>query len=387
MILLDKPYVSTFLQKTARDMGIPVLNCSNNRELVSITDLETVNEDEFLKIAKAKSPLLLYCNSENSLQWIYRNLQCTGIPRAIEMFKDKVRFRELVQQIYPHFLFKEVPYDQLSNVDTSKINKPFIIKPSIGFFSMGVHKVSADHEWGSIIGLIQVEMEKVKGLYPTEVMNSSKFIIEEYIEGAEYAMDAYYDNNGDPVILNILEHPFSSNGDVSDRIYFTSKQIIKKYLIAFTEVLTSIGKATGISNFPVHVEVRVDKSGNVMPIEVNPMRFAGWCTTDIAYYAYGINVYEYYFNQKRPNWDHILKTDDHKLYCLVVADIPGDINLAEIEGINYKAYLSNFSNLLEFRKVDHKQYPVFAFSFISVECDLKEVNEILKLDSRQHIYE
>ena len=386
MILLDEPYVSTFLQKTARDMGIPVLNCSNDRELISITDLKTVNENEFLNIAKTKSPLLLYCNSENSLQWIYRNLEDTGIPRAIEMFKDKVRFRKLVQQIYPHFLFKDVSYNELPNVDTSKIKKPFIIKPAIGFFSMGVHKVSSDDEWESIVGLIQDEMVKVKGLYPTEVMNSSKFIIEDYIEGAEYAIDAYYDNNGDPVILNILEHPFSSNGDVSDRIYFTSKQIISKYRIAFTEVLTSIGKATGISNFPVHVEVRVDQRGNVIPIEVNPMRFAGWCTTDLAFYAYGINVYEHYFNQKRPDWDEILKTDDQKLFCLVVADIPGDINLEAIEAINYEGYLSNFSSLLEFRKVDHKKYPVFAFSFISVDGDSNEVNEILKLDSRQYIY-
>ena len=386
MIILDKPYVSTFLQKTARDMGIPVLNCSNDRKLISITDLKTVNENEFVDIAKTKSPLLLYCNSENSLQWIYKNLKYTEIPRSIRLFKDKVMFRKLVQEIYPHFLFKEVSYYQLRNVDTSKLKKPFIIKPAIGFFSMGVHKVSEDKEWEPIIELIEDEMNNVKGLYPTEVMNSSKFIIEEYIEGAEYAIDAYYDSKGDPIILNILEHPFSSNGDVSDRVYFTSKNIIRKYLIAFRDVLTSIGKATGISNFPVHVEVRVDKSGNVIPIEVNPMRFAGWCTTDLAYYAYGINVYEHYFHSKRPDWDEILKIDDNELYCLVVADIPGDINYKEIKGINYKAYLSNFSNLLEFRKINYKEYPVFAFSFISVECNSNEVNNILKLDSRQYIY-
>ena len=386
MIILDQPYVSIFLQKAARDMGIPVLNCSNNRELISLTDLKTVDENEFLKISKTKSPLLLYCNSENSFHWIYRNLKHTGIPRAIEQFKDKVMFRKLVKEIYPHFLFQEVLYDQLSNVDTSKIKKPFIIKPAIGFFSMGVHKVTGDDEWESMLGLIQTEMDKVKGLYPTEVMNSSKFIIEEYVEGAEYAIDAYYDSNGDPVILNILEHPFSSNGDVSDRIYFTSKEIIRKYLIAFKDVLTSNGKATGISNFPVHVEVRVDKSGKVIPIEVNPMRFAGWCTTDLAYYAYGINVYEYYFQQKRPDWDQILKLDDHKLYCIVVGDIPGDINSKEIKGINYEAYLSNFSNLLELRKIDYKQYPVFSFSFISVECNSNEVDKILRLDSRPYIY-
>ena len=386
MIILDKPYASTFLLKTARDMGIPILDCSDVTESSSLTGLKTVNENEFMNIAKTKSPLILYCNSENSFQWTNKNLKQTEIPRGIEIFKDKVTFRKLVKQIYPHFLFEEVSYEQLSKLDTTKIKKPFIIKPAIGFFSMGVHKVNGDNEWESIIGLIQDEMDKVKGLYPTEVMNSSKFIIEEYIEGSEYAIDAYYDNNGDPVILNILEHPFSSNGDVSDRIYFTSKKIIKKYLSTFKNVLSLIGKATGISNFPVHMEVRVDKNGNVIPIEVNPMRFAGWCTTDIAYYAYGINVYENYFHQSRPDWEQILKTDDNKLYCIVVGDIPGNINFKEIKGINYDAYLLNFSNLLEFRKIDYKQYPVFAFSFISVEHNSNEVDKILKLDLKQYIY-
>ncbi|MBV7276860.1 ATP-grasp domain-containing protein [Clostridium sp. PL3] len=386
MIILDKPYVSTFLLETARDMGIPVLDHSTVKELTPLEGLKTVNENEFMNIAKTKSPLLLYCNSENSFQWINKNFKYTKIPSSIEIFKNKVTFRKLVKKIYPNFLFKEVSYEQLSKFDAIKIKKPFIIKPAIGFFSMGVHKLNEDNEWESIVDLIQDEMNKVKGLYPTEVMNSSKFIIEEYIEGSEYAIDAYYDSNGDPVILNILEHPFSSNGDVSDRIYFTSKKIIKKYLVEFSNVLISIGKVTGISNFPVHMEVRVDKIGNIIPIEVNPMRFSGWCTTDIAYHAYGINVYENYFCQKKPDWNQILNTDDNKLYCIVIGNIPDDINFKEIKEINYDAYLSNFSDILEFRKIDYKQYPVFAFSFISALCNSNEVDKILNLDLRQYIY-
>jgi len=385
LLILDKPYVSIFLQKTVRDLDIPVLNCSNDRELVAIKGLKLVNENEFVEISKTKSPLLLYCNSENSIQWIYENLEYTGIPGAIERFKDKVMFRKLIKEIYPNFLFEEISYNQLPKFNTSKIKKPFIIKPAIGFFSMGVYKVSEDNQWESIVGLIQDEMYKAKGLYPTEVLDSSKFIIEEYIEGEEYAIDAYYDSNGYPVILDILKHPFSSDDNVSDRIYFTSKQIVRRYLSTFRDVLLAIGKATGISNFPVHMEVRVDKSGNVVPIEVNPMRFAGWCTTDLAHYSYGINVYEYYFNQKEPDWDQILKNDDNKLYCIVVADIPKGINLNEIRGINYNEYASNFSNLLELRKINYKQYPVFAFSFISVEHDSNEVNRILKFDLRRYI--
>ncbi len=386
MILLDQPYVSTFLLETARDMGIPVLDCSKNNELTASSGLKTTNENEFIKIANTKSPLLLYCNSENSIQWINKNLKFTEIPRAIEIFKDKAAFRKVIQEIYPHFFFKELSYENISEFDTTKIKKPFIIKPSVGFFSMGVHKVNDDSEWEAVVSMIQNEMDKAQGIYPAEVMDSSKFIIEEYIEGLEYAMDAYYDSQGQPVILNILEHPFSSNGDVSDRIYFTSKKIIKKYLILFEEIMRSIGKAAGISNLPVHMEVRVDRSGNVIPIEVNPMRFAGWCTTDIAYHAYGINVYQNYFNQKTPDWNQILKDDDNKLYCIVIGDVPADINFKDIKEINYDGYLSNFSNVLEFRKVNYKKYPVFAFSFISADCNSNEVDKILKLDSGQYIY-
>ncbi len=32
-----------------------------------------------------------------------------------------------------------------------------------------------------------------KKFYPEAVVNTSKFIIEEYIQGEEYAVDAYYD--------------------------------------------------------------------------------------------------------------------------------------------------------------------------------------------------
>jgi len=128
-------------------------------------------------------------------------------------------------------------------------------------------------------------------------MNFSKFIIEECIEGDEFAIDAYYNPSGKPVILNILRHPFSSDTDVSDRVYYTSKEIIMEHLDTFRNTLESIGGIACLSSFPVHVEVRVDQYGKVIPIEFNPMRFAGWCVTDIAYSAYGINTYEYYFNK------------------------------------------------------------------------------------------
>ncbi len=95
--------------------------------------------------------------------------------------------------------------------------------------------------------------------------------------------------------------------DVRDRIYTTSKLIIEENLADFTDFAGKIGKLAQLKNFPVHIEVRRE-NGVLMPIEVNPMRFGGWCTTaDISHLAYGFNPYLCYFLQEKPNWDEALK--------------------------------------------------------------------------------
>jgi len=115
---------------------------------------------------------------------------------------------------------------------------------------MGVYKVSNIDEWEKTINLINVEMESVKHLYPKEVLDTSTFIIEQCINGDEFAVDAYFDSKGEPVILNILKHTFSSDNDVSDRVYTTSKNIIEDNIIEFTEFAGKIGKLAGVKNSP-----------------------------------------------------------------------------------------------------------------------------------------
>jgi phosphoribosylamine-glycine ligase len=62
----------------------------------------------------------------------------------------------------------------------------------------------------------ELTYENLKSIYPKEVMDASTFIIEDYLEGEEFAADAYFNAEGEVVILNILHHKFSSSTDVSD---------------------------------------------------------------------------------------------------------------------------------------------------------------------------
>lgn len=385
MLLLEKPYVSDFLEKTAIDLKIPVLKNGHIADITQSQNLYLLAEDEFLSMTEKQNPLKLYCNSENAINWMIENLSHTSIPQYIDFCKDKVKFRQMIKPLYPDFFFREVEFNDIKNLDITSLKKPFIIKPAIGFFSIGVYKVTKDAEWAKIVALLMRDIEMAEGLYPKEVMNSSKFIIEECIDGEEFAIDAYYNSAGEPVILNILKHPFSSDTDVSDRIYYTSKEIILEYLEKCRDTLKKIGTIAGLSNFPIHAEVRIDKEGKVTPIEFNPMRFAGWCVTDIAYFAYGINIYEYYFKNKEPEWNEILQGKDGKVFSLVLIDFPKGLQAENIKSFDYNAISARFSKVLALRKIDFQKYPVFAFLFIETRADSNELEMALKMNYEEYV--
>ena len=274
---------------------------------------------------------------------------------------------------------------QIKDFDVATVKKPFVIKPTVGFLSLGVYTIYSDSDWAKAVEIISSEMAEVESMFPHEVLDVNKFILEEYIEGVEYAFDAYFDKDGKPVIVNVLKHLFASADDVSDRLYITSKEIVMEYKDKFQAFLEDVGNILHIKNIPIHVEVRVN-GDRIVPIEVNPMRFAGFCTTDIAYYAYGINPYEYYIEQKVPQWDEILKDKEGKIYSVVILDKPRDINAKDIKSFDFDGVLAGFEKTLEVRRMDIKRYPVFGFIFAETRADnFGELDRALKSNLREFI--
>ncbi|MCQ1535393.1 ATP-grasp domain-containing protein [Methanosarcina sp. KYL-1] len=386
MIILDHPYVSEFLLDTAEALQIPVLKNDVAVGLSAGKKLRLLEEAEFVELMKTRGSCPLYSNSEDSIGWIAENLGFTGLPEKIEFFKNKVKFRELLQRIYPDFYFRGVEFGKLDEVRVEEIEKPFIIKPAVGFFSLGVHKVSADEEWASVLQSIREEVEEIRGRYPVQVLDAGQFIIEGNIEGDEFAVDAYFNSEGRPVVLNIFKHIFSSESDVSDRVYFTSKEVIETYRETVEDLLKEIGKLAGLKNFPLHIELRVGEDRRIQPIELNPMRFAGWCTTDIAYFAYGINTYRYFLEQLEPDWEKILEGREGKNYCLIVLDKPAGLDMKDVKVFDYEKLLSDFEKPLELRKVDYGKYGFFGFLFAENRAEKwGEIERILKSDLKEYI--
>ncbi len=230
MLILEKPYVSEFLIETVKKNNFCVLDNEISRKYLSEKYL--VSDKDAVKLYLDKNEPV-YTNSENALNWIDKNLPNSPLNKLIKLSKDKVKFRSALKEIYPDYFFKEVTKDELKTVDVSFLKFPLVLKPSVGFLSFGVYGTENEKSWKNITERIDEDIKKFENIFPQNVVNTSKFIIEEMIEGDEYALDAYFNHNGEAVILNIFHHPFSDNNDVSDRIYYTNKEIMLSYLDKF----------------------------------------------------------------------------------------------------------------------------------------------------------
>ena len=213
------------------------------------------------------------------------------------------------------------------------------------------------------------------------MIDFGSFIAEEVIEGDEYAVDAYFDSTGRPTIVDIYGHLFASACDVSDRVYYTSVDLIERWHEPFTQFLAEVGRRADLTDFPLHAELRVAADGSIAPIEINPMRFGGWCATDLAHFAYGVNPYDAYLDGVGPDWAEIAENHAGEVTALVIADLPASVDLARIESVDYERFAANFTTVLELRPTDFNRYPVFAFCFVRVPADdLSELQRMLGAD-------
>jgi len=387
VIILDKPYVSDFLKDSVCGNRTPVLDTAFARQALQGRDARLVDEAAFVRLVREQGAHpRIYANSENAIEWIDEHLGFCDLAQKIALFKDKIRFRELLRELYPDYFFTGGTLDELAALDPAGLPFPLVLKPAVGFFSLGVRVVPDRDHWAGALEAVRAEAACAGCQYPGQVLDMGRFVLEQAIEGEEFAVDAYYDEQGRVVILNVLAHLFASAEDVSDRVYITSTSIVDAWRPRFTELLQAIGDAAGLRNFPVHAELRADPKRGLAPIEINPMRFAGWCCTDIAAHAYGFDPVQLYLSGGAPEWQTLRERRKGSVWAIVVADLPADLDRGTVASVDYQAFLAQFSEPLELRKVDWRAYSVFAFLFARApENDLDELRAMLGQDLRRYL--
>ncbi|MBT8038987.1 MAG: ATP-grasp domain-containing protein [Gammaproteobacteria bacterium] len=365
MIIASGPYLSSHFVSTVERNRWPVVDAGGAAECGMGGRVRFIDSGEAAERVRSRPDCRVLTSGEHALAWVDKELAGTGAERATQRFKDKVAFREAARPVFPDIVFRELSMDQLEDFSPDLSMYPFVIKPAVGFFSIGVRTVHTPFGWKAVRRQIGHDIAAARAYFPEHMLSQTRLMIESYIEGEEFAVDGYYDAEGRPVVLNALHHRYADPADVSDRLYVSSRKIVEAIAPAARELLAAINPDRVIRNFPLHAEFRQEAGGRLVPIEVNPMRFGGWCTTgDFANFAWGFNSYELFMDSARPDWASIYRGRETQQFGLVVLDNRTGIARDEIRSFDYEALLERFSKPLHLARIDYRKFPLFGVLFV-----------------------
>ena len=107
MFILEKPYVSEFLTDTIVKNEWTVLDNSEIEDVDIEEDaLCLIASDRAKKYYLSQEYPFIYGNSDISASWVKKNLSDSNLANYIEIFRNKIKFRELLKEKYPEFNFR-----------------------------------------------------------------------------------------------------------------------------------------------------------------------------------------------------------------------------------------------------------------------------------------
>ncbi len=346
MIIIEKPYVSDLMIEWLKDSQHPVL-ANEFAKGLGIEDLHLVDEEETVR--RINGGERLYTNSESALSWVLTHTANPALHRAITLCKDKAAMRKALAPLNPSVFYAQYSYEELRGVDPAELPLPVVLKPSVGFCSMGVFVIETPADWHAALETIAAQSATWKKQFPEEVVDLGSFLVESYVEGTEYAVDAYFDDKGKAHVLAVFRHDFASAEDTSDRLYCESDAAIREVTEPMRLWLNSVNEYLDACNFPLHVEVRIQGS-TIVPIEINPLRFAGMCCTDLSWYAWNLFTYEAYLENKPVDLPALANAHQGEVFTMAM--LKADETVNNPRPFDYDAFSARFTHVLDLRRFD-----------------------------------
>ena len=86
-----------------------------------------------------------------------------------------------------------------------------------------------------------------------------------------------------------MQHPMPSDPSYSNVVYWTSEELFHQWKKSIEMFFTQLNdQFLHVKRFPLHAEFRI-QGDKLIPIEINPLRFGGFCLADLPYYAFGFD--------------------------------------------------------------------------------------------------
>ncbi|WP_180956201.1 MULTISPECIES: acetyl-CoA carboxylase biotin carboxylase subunit family protein [unclassified Planococcus (in: firmicutes)] len=258
--------------------GILPFDPSNKQYLLEYIEDKKITDFKFLRnlvldISNKYRLLNIYTTSDfysHYISKIAEELKYPGLNSETALIVSKKNnFRNKQKEIN----YKYPEYHILSNLQTGieilkNENKSYIFKPINGNESLGVKLISTKEE------LVESYNSLLKlGRYTNNLIDSTQYLLEEYIEGKIYSCEFIKDYKN-LTILGI------TNRVVSEKPYFIEIGYTFPYFDSNINKLIIQATEKFVDDFdydfgPCHIEFIVDENNQVIILEVNP-RLVGW---------------------------------------------------------------------------------------------------------------
>lgn len=195
------------------------------------------------------------------------------------LVQDKISMRQKLRsvEINQPLMTTYLPGDNLSEKVSEIGGFPVISKPATLSGSIGVIRADSDRELTEAVkATLQIQINH--GCNP-----DSPVIIEQYLPGAEYAVDAIV--SGDSLkLLAFFEKPTPLVGPYfAESIYVTPPQLENKTQQAALEAVDRARRGLEIKTGPIHAEIRIDDFGKISLIEIAGRSIGGRCSRAIPF--------------------------------------------------------------------------------------------------------
>ena len=345
---------------------LETLPSTENLNILSISDLA----DTDLHFSDGDKVCI---TSETSLDLLISRITDDSKINAILKLKDKYLFREILLKIYPNYKFQKINVEEIESLI---ITEKSVIKPVKGCFGTAVRVIEPNIDFLKLSAELQEEMQKNGTIFSDNVLSKEDFIVEQFIGGEEFAVDLFYNSSGEPCVINIYHHPMPNNLAYLHMIYYSSKTVFEEIYDKAKYFFTELNKILKVKNFAMHSEFKLN-DGQLIPIEINPMRFGGMGLGNMIFHALGVNPYQYFLEEREPDWRGIWKGKEFDNFVFFIAYNSLNKSVKDHKP-NIVKLKQKFSKVLLEKQFDYQKQLTFAI--FCLEETNQNIPELLKIE-------
>ena len=238
-----------------------------------------------------------------------------GRRKVVSMLKDKVAWRSQLAEHYPEIEFQLVEGEE----PVLDPDKEYIIKPAEGYAGIGSRRIRGIDPVDDAMKGLKQEVQHWSQLLEG-VFSVDKWLIETFVSGQLIATDAWFDQEGKVQLIGLYLEPAPEPQDEVECLLTMTYPDTMTHKEPIRREIQKIGSALGIRNLPVHFEFIQSSNGDLIPIDLNPLRFCSAGGHNMVLDAFGLNPFLAYLEGHSPDLKELWKGQEGDRYKWVLVN-------------------------------------------------------------------